>query len=97
MKTWRDAASCVTTVVRLCPGNVLQLPKNATHTTQPNYAPPHTNSKQVERGEGCWLFDEAGTPYLDCVNNVAHVGHGNAAVSRQSGWGGGWVDVSTGV
>ncbi|MBI4538393.1 MAG: hypothetical protein HY704_02620 [Gemmatimonadetes bacterium] len=33
-------------------------------------------------------FDEVGQPYLDCVNNVAHVGHACprvvAAIARQS-------------
>ena len=27
------------------------------------------------RGEGIWLFDDAGNRYLDCYNNVASVGH----------------------
>jgi 4-aminobutyrate aminotransferase-like enzyme len=27
------------------------------------------------RGEGCWLYDAAGTPYLDAYNNVPSVGH----------------------
>ncbi|MDT8319039.1 MAG: aminotransferase class III-fold pyridoxal phosphate-dependent enzyme [Xanthomonadales bacterium] len=27
------------------------------------------------RGEGVWLFDASGRPYLDCYNNVAAVGH----------------------
>ena len=27
------------------------------------------------RGEGVWLFDNAGRRYLDCYNNVASVGH----------------------
>jgi hypothetical protein len=26
-------------------------------------------------GRGAWLYDERDRPYLDCVNNVAHVGH----------------------
>jgi 4-aminobutyrate aminotransferase-like enzyme len=29
----------------------------------------------IVRGSGCWLFDENGQAYLDCVNNVCHVGH----------------------
>ncbi|PRQ02419.1 Acetylornithine aminotransferase [Enhygromyxa salina] len=29
----------------------------------------------IRRGEGTWLFDEHDAAYLDCVNNVAHVGH----------------------
>jgi 4-aminobutyrate aminotransferase-like enzyme/Ser/Thr protein kinase RdoA (MazF antagonist) len=30
---------------------------------------------EIVRGEGAYLYDERGTPYLDLVNNVAHVGH----------------------
>src|SRR6266487_3145061 len=29
----------------------------------------------IVRGEGAYLFDAEGRQYLDCVNNVAHVGH----------------------
>ncbi len=29
----------------------------------------------IVRGRGQFLFDEDGRPYLDCVNNVCHVGH----------------------
>jgi 4-aminobutyrate aminotransferase-like enzyme/Ser/Thr protein kinase RdoA (MazF antagonist) len=42
----------------------------------------------VVRGSGTYLFDERGRRYLDCVNNVAHVGHSHpavvAAASRQA-------------
>ena len=34
----------------------------------------------IIRGEGAYLFDAAGRAYLDCVNNVAHVGHANPRV-----------------
>ncbi|WP_105254488.1 aminotransferase class III-fold pyridoxal phosphate-dependent enzyme [Pseudoalteromonas sp. T1lg75] len=30
---------------------------------------------KIVRGQGAYLFDEKGTPYLDMVNNVCHVGH----------------------
>lgn len=30
---------------------------------------------KIVRGQGAYLFDEQGTPYLDMVNNVCHVGH----------------------
>ncbi len=40
------------------------------------------------RGEGVWLYDEAGEAFLDCYNNVASVGHCHphvlAATARQS-------------
>ena len=32
------------------------------------------------RGTGSKMFDENGDEWLDCVNNVAHVGHSNARV-----------------
>ncbi|WP_419950476.1 aminotransferase class III-fold pyridoxal phosphate-dependent enzyme [Candidatus Palauibacter sp.] len=41
----------------------------------------------IVRGRGAWLYDIEGQPFLDCVNNVAHVGHShprvNAAARRQ--------------
>ncbi|MCG8466690.1 MAG: aminotransferase class III-fold pyridoxal phosphate-dependent enzyme [Gemmatimonadetes bacterium] len=41
----------------------------------------------IVRGRGARLFDVEGQPYLDCVNNVAHVGHAhprvNEAAARQ--------------
>lgn len=30
---------------------------------------------KIVQGQGAYLFDETGTPYLDMVNNVCHVGH----------------------
>lgn len=41
-----------------------------------------TSPLHVVRGDGAYLFDAAGRRYLDCINNVAHVGHSNAAVRR---------------
>jgi 4-aminobutyrate aminotransferase-like enzyme len=41
------------------------------------------------RGEGTWLYDAAGRKYLDCYNNVPHVGHCHPyvvdAICRQAG------------
>ena len=34
----------------------------------------------IVRGEGAYLYDESGRPYLDLVNNVAHVGHAHPRV-----------------
>ena len=34
----------------------------------------------IVRGEGAHLFDADGRAYLDCVNNVAHVGHAHPRV-----------------
>ena len=42
----------------------------------------------IVRGEGVWLYDADGRRYLDCYNNVPHVGHCHPrvvdAVARQS-------------
>jgi 4-aminobutyrate aminotransferase-like enzyme len=34
----------------------------------------------IVRGDGAWLFAADGRAYLDCVNNVAHVGHAHPRV-----------------
>ncbi|MER6529557.1 aminotransferase class III-fold pyridoxal phosphate-dependent enzyme [Streptomyces sp. NPDC001508] len=34
------------------------------------------------RGRDTWLYDEDGLGYLDPINNVTHVGHGNPRVAR---------------
>ncbi len=34
----------------------------------------------IVRGQGVWLWDAAGRRYLDCYNNVPHVGHGHPRV-----------------
>lgn len=36
----------------------------------------------VVRGVGAYLYDDAGRRYLDTVNNVPHVGHGNRRVAE---------------
>lgn len=35
----------------------------------------------LARGEGVWLYDTDGKQYLDCYNNVPHVGHCNPIVT----------------
>ena len=43
----------------------------------------------IVRGEGVWLYDADGRRYLDCYNNVPHVGHCHpdvvAALTEQAG------------
>lgn len=36
----------------------------------------------IVRGQGVWLWDAEGRRYLDCYNNVPHVGHANPAVAE---------------
>jgi len=35
---------------------------------------------KIVRGKGQYLYDEKGKEYLDCVNNISHVGHCHPAV-----------------
>lgn len=39
-----------------------------------------TRPMNLVGGNGSWLMDDAGRWYLDAINNVSHVGHGNARV-----------------
>jgi 4-aminobutyrate aminotransferase-like enzyme len=48
----------------------------------------YANPLHVVRGQGVWLYDSDGRPFLDAYNNVPHVGHCNPdvveAVARQA-------------
>jgi 4-aminobutyrate aminotransferase-like enzyme len=54
----------------------------------PNVPTFYQTPVHIVRGEGVWLWDASGRRYLDCYNNVAHVGHCHphvvAAIARQS-------------
>ncbi len=49
----------------------------------PNTTLNYKNPLHIVRGEGCHLYDADGVEYLDCVNNVAHVGHCNPKVNAR--------------
>lgn len=55
----------------------------------PNLSITYDKPIKFVRGEGVWLIDDRGRAYLDCFNNVSHVGHSHPAVvealSRQAG------------
>lgn len=54
----------------------------------PNVPTFYERPVEIVRGEGVWLWDADGKRYLDCYNNVAHVGHCHPriveAIARQS-------------
>ena len=54
----------------------------------PAYRLFYAEPVHVVRGEGVWLYDQAGRAYLDAYNNVASVGHCHPhvveALSRQA-------------
>ncbi|NXJ61318.1 AT2L1 lyase, partial [Rostratula benghalensis] len=37
---------------------------------------------KIVRAQGQYMFDEKGEKYLDCINNVAHVGHSHPSVTK---------------
>ncbi|WP_022954572.1 aspartate aminotransferase family protein [Leucothrix mucor] len=41
----------------------------------PNVSTFYEEPVHLVKGEGAWVWDKAGRRYLDCYNNVAHVGH----------------------
>ena len=41
----------------------------------PNFSTFYKNPVHIVRGKGVWLWDASGKKYLDCYNNVPHVGH----------------------
>lgn len=46
----------------------------------PNVAIFYNEPVHIVKGEGVWLWDADGRKYLDCYNNVPHVGHCNPRV-----------------
>ncbi len=41
----------------------------------PSLSISYRNKLNIVRGQGAYLFDQTGRQYLDCVNNICHVGH----------------------
>ena len=76
------------------PNLILRLPVETTYrepedvrerrarTLPPNLSLSYASPIHVVRGRGARLYDPLGRAYLDCVNNVAHVGHEHPAVVR---------------
>ncbi len=46
----------------------------------PNVSTFYKDPVHIVRGEGVWMWDAEGNKYLDCYNNVPHVGHCNPRV-----------------
>jgi 4-aminobutyrate aminotransferase-like enzyme/Ser/Thr protein kinase RdoA (MazF antagonist) len=76
------------------PNAILRLPVDATYgepeelaerrarALPANLSLAYASPIHVVRGRGTRLFDPLGRAYLDCVNNVAHVGHEHPDVVR---------------
>jgi len=96
MNIWRSVVPDANLLIRLAPEtfedhsadqpSVLQARREA--DLGPSLSTSYRNHLSIVRGQGAWLFDHEGRGYLDCVNNVAHVGHAHphvvAAIARQA-------------
>ncbi|CAN7620873.1 aminotransferase class III-fold pyridoxal phosphate-dependent enzyme [Brucella pseudogrignonensis] len=55
----------------------------------PNLSISYSEPIKFVRGDGAWLIDDRGRAYLDCFNNVCHIGHAHPevvdAIARQAG------------
>jgi len=48
----------------------------------PSLSLSYKNKLNITRGAGAYLFDHENKPFLDCVNNVCHVGHCHPHVTQ---------------
>jgi 4-aminobutyrate aminotransferase-like enzyme/Ser/Thr protein kinase RdoA (MazF antagonist) len=61
-------------------GSAAGMPRAEVIARRERYAAPmlsltYAEPLEIVRGRGSYLFDKQGRGYLDCVNNVCHVGH----------------------
>lgn len=91
------SARGVWTAVSPDPNHLLRLPAEATaprprshaalvedrnRRLGPSLSLSYRRPLHIVRGRGAWLYDIEGQPFLDCVNNVAHVGHSHPRVNE---------------
>ena len=91
------SARGVWTAVSPDPNHLLRLPGEATaprprshaalledrnRQLGPSLSLSYRRPLHIVRGRGAWLYDIDGQPFLDCVNNVAHVGHSHPRVNE---------------
>ena len=46
----------------------------------PSLSLSYENPLQIVRGKGQYLFNEKGDKFLDCINNIQHVGHSHPKI-----------------
>ncbi len=62
------------------PAKSAELVERRTKLLGPNVSTFYDEPLHIVKGEGVWLWDADGRKYLDCYNNVPHVGHCNPRV-----------------
>ena len=96
MAIWRSLVPDANLLIRLSPETLADHSADQPSVLQPrrttdlgaSLSTSYRDHLSIIRGEGVWLFDHEGRGYLDCVNNVAHVGHAHphvvAAIAEQA-------------
>ena len=64
----------------MVPRSVEEILKDRHRLLGPNVSTFYDDPLHIVKGEGVWLWDAGGRKYLDCYNNVPHVGHCNTRV-----------------
>jgi 4-aminobutyrate aminotransferase-like enzyme len=62
------------------PGDVDDMLQRRAEVLAPSLSISYRKRLHIVRGTGTYLFDHRGQGFLDCVNNVCHVGHANPRV-----------------
>ncbi|WP_191251420.1 aminotransferase class III-fold pyridoxal phosphate-dependent enzyme [Kordiimonas sediminis] len=57
-----------------------QLLEERSQLMGPSLSVSYDKPLKIVRGKGAYLYDHTGRQYLDCVNNICHVGHANPRV-----------------
>jgi 4-aminobutyrate aminotransferase-like enzyme/Ser/Thr protein kinase RdoA (MazF antagonist) len=95
MSIWRSIVPDANALIRLAPETFDPSPPSTdalldarrTHLG-PSLSISYRRPLTIVRGEGAYLVDATGRGYLDCVNNVCHVGHAHphvvGALARQA-------------
>jgi 4-aminobutyrate aminotransferase-like enzyme len=60
--------------------SVAQIVTDRARLMGPNVSTFYDDPVHIVKGDGVWLWDADGRKYLDCYNNVPHVGHCNPRV-----------------
>ena len=96
MAIWKSIVPDANLLVRLAPETFADhsadepavLEPRRRNDLGPSLSTSYRTHLSIVRGEGAWLYDHTGRGFLDCVNNVAHVGHAHphvvTAIARQA-------------
>lgn len=96
MAIWKSLVPDANLLIRLAPETFANhsaddpqlLEQRRSLALSPSLSTSYRRHLSIVRGEGAWLYDHTGRGHLDCVNNVAHVGHSHPhvvqAIARQA-------------